>query len=179
MSQPAVTPSPSPDVPEVELAQLVDPASPDESMVQNGAKCSIGEPNRSPSLTGDPAADPVDDGLSPQQRAAVALLIEGRTTRDVAARLGLHRNTIWRWRGQPAFAAELARLGREATDAAAARLRRFLLAATDVIDRSLKSRCGDEAVRSAFRVVTSKRVWDVANDLPPVTDDAGDDRPTA
>jgi transposase len=34
---------------------------------------------------------------------AVALLWQGLAVEQVAARLGVHRATLWRWRSQPAF----------------------------------------------------------------------------
>jgi len=167
--------------------------SPVGGFVQDCADLCSPTSNRSPSLTPD-APDP----LTPQQRTAIALLVGGNTALSVAARLGVHRNTIFYWKQtNPHFRRELDRLGREATEAAAARLRRLLLAATGEIDAALRKRGrlpardgeglyaptvpgvpdyfdaphADRRLRAAFRVVGVKRVWDVATNLPPVDEE--------
>jgi hypothetical protein len=57
---------------------------------------------------GLPAADV--GSLSPQRLAAARLLARGRRVAEVAAELRVTRQVLWKWRRDPAFRAELARL---------------------------------------------------------------------
>ena len=41
--------------------------------------------------------------LTPQQNQALELFVEGKTPCNIADTLGIHRQTIWRWRKLPAF----------------------------------------------------------------------------
>jgi transposase-like protein len=45
--------------------------------------------------------------LSPSQFIAIGLLLAGRTYADVAREVGIDTSTLYRWRHEPAFAAEL------------------------------------------------------------------------
>jgi putative insertion element HTH domain-containing protein len=45
--------------------------------------------------------------LTPQQRRAVDLVTEGRRWTEVAAEIGIDRTTMWRWRQNPMFEAEI------------------------------------------------------------------------
>ena len=55
-----------------------------------------------------PAADV--GSLSPQRLAAARLLARGRRVAEVAAELRVTRQVLWKWRRDPAFRVELARL---------------------------------------------------------------------
>src|SRR4051812_17595629 len=57
-----------------------------------------------------PPAAPAAGGLSPRQLAAARLLAAGRAVGAVCAEVGISRQTIARWRRDPAFGAELRRL---------------------------------------------------------------------
>lgn len=41
--------------------------------------------------------------LSPEQNQAIDLLMAGHTPCNIADQLGVHRQTLWRWRKLPAF----------------------------------------------------------------------------
>ena len=43
--------------------------------------------------------------LTPQQTQALELLMTGQSTGNVARALGIHRQTLWRWKNLPAFQA--------------------------------------------------------------------------
>ena len=58
-----------------------------------------------PSAT-NPAAHPI-------RARALALMLEGRSDREIAEELGCERSTVWRWRVDPRFARELQAAYRE------------------------------------------------------------------
>lgn len=41
--------------------------------------------------------------LSPEQNQAIELLISGKNPCNIAEELGIHRQTLWRWRQLPVF----------------------------------------------------------------------------
>lgn len=47
---------------------------------------------------------PIVTDLTPQQAQAIDLLLSGMAPSNVAQELGIHRQTLWRWRQIPAFA---------------------------------------------------------------------------
>src|SRR5687767_10586216 len=76
--------------------------------------CTVALPNSAAGKTNRPrmavpAAHP-SARLWPQQLAAARLLACGRLPVEVAAELGIHRQTLWRWRRMPDFQAEVFRL---------------------------------------------------------------------
>ncbi|MCS7033913.1 MAG: helix-turn-helix domain-containing protein, partial [Phycisphaerae bacterium] len=98
--------------------------------------------------------DPQDSGesgsLSPAQRAAIQLLVMGRTVAATAETLGVHRNTIFHWRrNNPRFRAELARRSMELFDTAARRVRLTLLKSLNVVDQWLER--GEQGQKTALR----------------------------
>ena len=57
--------------------------------------------------------------LSPRQLAAVRLIAGGRTPGEVARKLGMTRQGLWKWRRMPHFAQEVRRLHQRLADAIA------------------------------------------------------------
>ena len=53
-----------------------------------------------------------DKPLTEKQKRAAAMLYEMDPVKDVAAELGVHRSTIWRWECLPAFRREWNRIDR-------------------------------------------------------------------
>jgi hypothetical protein len=58
-------------------------------------------------LYGDVPATDAQGELSPAKFAAIGLLLAGRPYADVAREVGIDTTTLYRWREEPAFAAEL------------------------------------------------------------------------
>lgn len=56
-----------------------------------------------------PTADGAPPVLNPRQARALELLLAGGAVGEVAAELKVNRATVWRWLGDPTFAAALAR----------------------------------------------------------------------
>ncbi|HEV7302493.1 MAG TPA: prolyl oligopeptidase family serine peptidase [Tepidisphaeraceae bacterium] len=76
--------------------------------------------------------------LTERQRTAVALLLVGENDSVVAGRLGVHRNTISRWRSQnPVFIAELHRRQHEMFEALVGRVRKLAMKSMQTIDTAL------------------------------------------
>ena len=47
--------------------------------------------------------------MQPKQQRALDLMLAGHTTTEVAAQIGVRRETVWRYTQDPAFAAEVSR----------------------------------------------------------------------
>lgn len=54
-------------------------------------------------------ADRAPPVLNPRPARALELLLAGRTIGEIAAEVKVNRGTVWRWLGDPTFAAALAR----------------------------------------------------------------------
>lgn len=80
---------------------------------------------------------PDTSALSPDQMRGIELLLAGKTVTDVANILGKDRKTIYRWRQNPYFSAELNRMQGELLEGTRSRLRGLAGKAIDVIDRHL------------------------------------------
>lgn len=87
--------------------------------------------------------------LDDRQRRAVDLLAAGVTASEVAAQLGVDRVTVWRWRREPAFIAELNARRVELWEASRDRFRALLPQAADVFGQAL----ADGDVRAALALV--------------------------
>ena len=96
---------------------------------------------------------------------AIALLVGGRTYAQAASELGVDRTTIFRWRREPEFSGELKRRLEEVLDAVAMRTRAAMLKSSDLLAQALKS---EQAFNWAFKVMNSKRVWDLASTMPEI-----------
>jgi hypothetical protein len=85
-------------------------------------RCNVAQPGvtRPPAAPNEPIAVPVAarelatamsaTSLTPRQLAAVRAMLSGAGPAVVAQRLGVSRQTVWRWSRAPAFVAELCRL---------------------------------------------------------------------
>ena len=82
-----------------------------------------------------PNTQPVDEpsSIDPRRARAVELWAEGKTNTQVAAALGVSRESAWRWRQEPEVAAALSRFHSESRSAASARLLCALPTALDVL----------------------------------------------
>lgn len=75
--------------------------------------------------------------LSIKQLNAVDLLVLGRTDKEVAEAIGVHRCTVASWRYSPHFQAEVNKRRREIWGAAVDRFRSLLKKALDAVEKAL------------------------------------------
>jgi transposase-like protein len=45
--------------------------------------------------------------MQPKQQRALELILAGHSVTDIAAQVGVRRETVWRWRNDPSFASEV------------------------------------------------------------------------
>ena len=45
--------------------------------------------------------------MQPKQQRALELILAGHSVTDIAAQVGVRRETVWRWRNDPLFASEV------------------------------------------------------------------------
>ena len=45
--------------------------------------------------------------MQPKQQRALELILAGHSVTDIAAQVGVRRETVWRWRQDPSFASEV------------------------------------------------------------------------
>ena len=103
---------------------------------------------------GDDGDGDGDDALTDRQLAALALLATGKSVQMVADELGVHRQTLWRWRAHNArFRAELRRRQREMWEESMTRLQGMLHPSIDVIDSFLNARYDMHRFRAATTVL--------------------------
>ena len=128
-----------------------------------------------PALSGDAPSTtdpldtcaPSDDGasyvdvmhLSPQMHHAIDLLFAGHTATEVASKIGVHRNTIARWRtSHAAFIAAYNRRRAEISEDLNRRVTSLLDTAISNIERHValtKKRATPEQIRTSLRLVAS------------------------
>lgn len=94
----------------------------------------------------------------PKRQRAIDLVLAGRSHTEVAAELGCRRETVWRWTGDPAFAAELSARRVDRRGAVAAELDAGALDAV----RLLRSVVGDAEAPAAARVRAAAELLDRA-----------------
>jgi Helix-turn-helix of insertion element transposase len=80
----------------------------------------------------------VSQELKPQQATAVDLLVSGLTETAAAEAIGVSRVTLWRWKQEPAFEAELNRRRQELWLASVDRLRSLVPKALDSLEAELE-----------------------------------------
>lgn len=94
--------------------------------------------------------------LSIEQQTAIEHLLQGKSDAATAEAVGVTRQTIWTWRHDPYFAAELNRCRREIWEESTERLKNMAGLALDTLERSLS--CGDPKIELAAAQCIMKRV---------------------
>jgi hypothetical protein len=92
----------------------------------------------------------VAQALSSQQERALRLMLAGLPDSQVADEIGVNRTTLWRWRADDCFAAELNRRRHEVWDASLERLRSLVPLALDALAEELQ---GARRLRAAAAVL--------------------------
>ena len=146
-----------------------------EKMVHDGAeqctKLEIPSPNLTPPLNPEPQSPNPEPALSPQQLTALNLLMMGKPVAIVAYTLGVHRNTVTRWKTQdPRFIAELNRRRQDVLDTAAAKLRRLLIIAANELELGLDRDRSGETTKTAFRFLSATGAMSLAAEPAGPTD---------
>jgi hypothetical protein len=96
--------------------------------------------------------DVLASGLTAQHLLAVDLLVAGVKVGEVATRLSVRRETIWRWQAMPEFQAQLRRIRAEFRATLGDRVQRLFDKSLDVIEQSLDE--GDpQAATDVFKTV--------------------------
>ena len=93
------------------------------------------------------------DILSDKQRIAIDLLLQGKSQTAVAERVEVTRRTLYTWRQDESFRAELARRRRELWDGAAERLRALVHPALDVLEEEVHDEYDRSRVRAADMIL--------------------------
>ena len=104
------------------------------------------------------------DVLSEPQRTAIEFLVRGRNFTDVATEVKVTRRTLYAWRQDEAFCAELERRRREVWDIAAERLRAMVHPALDVLEEQVHDEYDRARVRAAGMIL---RLADLRKSVPP------------
>ncbi|MEO6434923.1 MAG: hypothetical protein ABIP55_04070 [Tepidisphaeraceae bacterium] len=97
------------------------------------------------------SVNPPPPALTENQLAAIELLLQGRTMSAVSKSIKVDRKTLYNWRGEDLFRAELSRRRRLLWGDAAERLRAMIHPALDVLDEHLS----DVYDRARFRGATA------------------------
>jgi Helix-turn-helix of insertion element transposase len=107
--------------------------------------------------------------LSIEQENAIDLLIVGKGDQDTASAVGVNRTTIWEWRQNPVFVAELNRRRHALWADAQEQLRALVAKAIDVLEEAID---GHE-VRAAIEVLKAVKLYgEVGAPQGPVEPDA-------
>jgi hypothetical protein len=104
------------------------------------------------------------DVLSDRQRAAIELLVVGKSFRDVAEQVHVTPRTVYAWRQDESFRAEVERRRREVWDIAAERLRGLIHPALDVLEEQVHDEYDRARVRAAGMIL---RLADLRKSVPP------------
>ena len=93
--------------------------------------------------------------LTPEMENAIDLLMTGKPDREVAAAVGVSRQTIAQWRQHPVFMAELNQRRHTLWADAHARLRALISGAVDVIEEAVRE--GD--LKAAIEVLKAVKLY--------------------
>jgi hypothetical protein len=136
-----------------------------------GSCASINQNSTPDETATGPALPPSASELSPQQNLAIGHLIAGRSYTETASLVKISRITLYLWRKNPTFNARLCEASEEALEAVAMRTRNLLLRGTARLETCIENsaKFGD-----VLRLVSNKRVWDMANVMPREIGPVGD-----
>jgi transposase-like protein len=95
------------------------------------------------------ATAPKAPTLDERRQLALRLLVLGKSVARVAKELELSRQTIYRWREDPAFEAELKRLRDQAWGEVVARLKGLLEPSLNVLEAELRHDLASQRYRAA------------------------------
>lgn len=107
------------------------------------------------------------DTLTDKQRKAIELLLQGKSLAAVALSVEVTRRTLYTWRQDERFDAELFRRRRELWDGAAERLRAMVHPALDILEQELHTEYDRSRVRAAGMLL---RLADLRKCVPPALD---------
>jgi hypothetical protein len=149
-------PAPTPSAQPAEVAPV--PASPAVPGMQQNATPCYSEKN--PAAGDAPKSRPGEE-LTQQQRNAIELLLQGLSDAQVAARIGVDRTTVFRWRKKQAFRRDLERERRLLWRQATKRLQTLVTPALDILHEELAGDDPRTKLRAAsilLRVATPARL---------------------
>ena len=110
--------------------------------------------------------------LNDRQLVALRMMIAGKSDSEITQAVGVHRQTLWRWRQHDDdFRAELQRQRRIVCDEAADRFRALLAPALDVMEEQLHDEYDLSRVRAAIAVLRVSNIRELTR--------VKDDRPAA
>lgn len=92
----------------------------------------------------------------PRRAKALELMLAGRTDREIATELSVDPSTVWRWRTDPSFAAELDREQRERFSLVGERLSALVHRAVDTLGELLS----DPSTPPMLRIRTAESILD-------------------
>jgi hypothetical protein len=104
--------------------------------------------------------------LNDNQRAAIRMIVMGKTLSSIAEAIGVTRRTLYNWREDPDFQQELQRRREELWSDAAERLRAMVHSSLDIFQEHLS----DPYDRARFRAANAVlRISDLRRVVPPTT----------
>jgi hypothetical protein len=92
-------------------------------------------------------------GMTDGQRTAMGLILLGKPLGVVARTLGIDPSTLYRWRQDESFRAELEHRRNEMWDGAAERLRALVHPALDVLEEEVRDEYDRSRVRAAGMIL--------------------------
>ncbi len=129
---------------------------------------SAGSPPTSENFRELPIGAENPDVLSDKQRIAIELLLAGKPLATVAERAGVTARTLYTWRRDEPFRAELQRRRRELWDGAAERLRALVHPALDVLEAEVRDAYDPSRIRAAGMIL---RFADLRKCVPPAKEE--------